>query len=61
VEASDSTSVERPIPAHTGPTARLACGPVCRRPIAVNCTAPQSPWSAVVVGDNGKFASVMPR
>ena len=25
--------------------------------IAVNCTAPQSPWSAVVIGDNGKFAS----
>jgi hypothetical protein len=25
--------------------------------VGVNCTAPQSPWSAVVVGDNGKFAA----
>jgi hypothetical protein len=25
--------------------------------IGVDCTAPRSPWSAVVVGDDGKFAA----
>lgn len=61
VTVSGTVSCSRDVPVYmSGTVKQLFAGRVTISgsfSIQVNCVAPQSTWSAVVVGDNGKFAA----